>query len=125
MKFSLGFLDQLFGEKITLELPDGNGKIVKRTVTKKWMDQMMNQGKMSIVTDVIRVHILDPLYEDGYKVENWTIGEDINQETVTNFQDPQTGDLYAIVVYENGKGKTMVLKKELFDDGLKRIKNIG
>ncbi len=36
MRFDLGWRDRLFGEKIELELPMPDGKLVKRKVSKKW-----------------------------------------------------------------------------------------
>jgi hypothetical protein len=39
MRYSIGLLDTLFGEKITLRGPDEKGKIVKLIVTRKWLEQ--------------------------------------------------------------------------------------
>ncbi len=46
MRFSTGLLDWLFGEKVTIDLPDGR----KRTVTKRWWAEMERQGKVRPVT---------------------------------------------------------------------------
>ncbi len=43
MRFSTGFLDWLFGEKMTIELPTGQ----KRVVTKRWWAAMQTQGKVT------------------------------------------------------------------------------
>lgn len=48
-KFSIGFLDSLFGEKIQIELPGPTGETVQRTVTKKWWDRMIAEGKIKRV----------------------------------------------------------------------------
>ena len=45
MQFSTGLLDWLFGEKITIELPNGQ----KRVVTKRWWAEMERQGKVKPV----------------------------------------------------------------------------
>ena len=45
--FSTGFFDSLFGEKVEIEIPGPAGETVKRTVTKKWWDQMIAEGKIS------------------------------------------------------------------------------
>ncbi|AFM40122.1 hypothetical protein Desaci_1083 [Desulfosporosinus acidiphilus SJ4] len=39
MRFSLGLLDSLFGEKIVLQGPDEKGNIVKCKVSKKWLER--------------------------------------------------------------------------------------
>ncbi|MDQ7096436.1 hypothetical protein REC12_22835 [Desulfosporosinus sp. PR] len=46
MRFSLGLLDTLFGEKIILQGPDEKGNIVKCKVSKKWLERA--QGGNSI-----------------------------------------------------------------------------
>ncbi|CCC86290.1 hypothetical protein PPM_p0140 (plasmid) [Paenibacillus polymyxa M1] len=50
-QFSVGLFDRLFGKKTTLELSDGSGGIVKRTVTEKWLETMQEQGKISVVRE--------------------------------------------------------------------------
>ncbi|WP_018759608.1 hypothetical protein [Paenibacillus terrigena] len=50
-QFSVGLFDRLFGKKTTLELSDGKGGIVKRTVTEKWLATMQEQGEMSVVRE--------------------------------------------------------------------------
>ncbi|MFC5651230.1 hypothetical protein ACFPYJ_19385 [Paenibacillus solisilvae] len=50
-QFSVGLFDRLFGKKTTLEIPDGNGNIIKHNVTVKWLETMQKQGKISVVTD--------------------------------------------------------------------------
>lgn len=41
MTGAMGFWDALFGEKVQIELPDGS----KRRVTRKWLDEMVRQGR--------------------------------------------------------------------------------
>jgi hypothetical protein len=73
---------------------------------------------------IIRVHILDPYAEDGYVVTNWSIGEEINQDLVDKFRDPETGDLYVIFVYEEGEKRTVLLKKEKFNEAFEQMNSI-
>ncbi|SPF47794.1 conserved hypothetical protein [Candidatus Desulfosporosinus infrequens] len=47
MRYSTGFSDSLFGEKITLQGLNEKGKIVKLKVTKKWLEQVQEEGKTS------------------------------------------------------------------------------
>lgn len=46
MDFSIGLIDRLFGERMTLEVPSADGKIVKREVTRKWFDNMVAEKKI-------------------------------------------------------------------------------
>jgi hypothetical protein len=50
--FSVGFVDSLFGEKIEIEVPGPDGEVLKRTVTRKWWDQMVAEGKIGPVDDL-------------------------------------------------------------------------
>lgn len=122
MSFSVGFIDKLFGEKIELEIPDGNGNVIKRTVTKKWYDKMVREGKFSTVKEeIIKVHMLHPF--DGYIILNWVVGVDIPEETVAKFINDE-GELYALTVFEDGEQNVMVITKEMFDNAYERFSEI-
>lgn len=115
MRFSVGILDSLFGKRITLETADEKGTIIKREVTKKWLEKMEQEGKMSTINKpLIKVHMLHVL--NGYKVLYWTIGEDIDENTVHKYKDPKTDDIYATTYFENGDPRVMVLNKQLWED---------
>ena len=103
----MGLIDSLFGKKVTLNQTGDDGKPIKRLVSEKQLKQWEVEGKVS-VSPTIRVHILDPM---GSHVADWQIGTDISQEIVTKTKDPETGDLYALRVYEAGVPKTSVLPK--------------
>lgn len=83
----------------------------------------------------VRVHILDPLggadisgiddlddlfqiFEDHqypYRVEYWVIGRDLTNEQAEKWKDPTTGDIYVIIHYQNGKPKTHVVSKSIWE----------
>ena len=114
MKFSTGIFDSLFGEKITIELPGSDGQIIKRTVTRKWFEQMQTEGKVRPVAEsMVRVHLLGP---GGCTVQHWVVGRDLDLQTCEKFRDPETGDVYALTVFEQGKPKTYFLEKHLWDE---------
>jgi hypothetical protein len=122
MSFSVGFMDNLFGEKIELELPDSNGKIIKRTVTKKWYEKMIRDGKFKkIEEEVIRVHMLHPV--DGYVILNWIVGEDISDEIVRKFINDD-GEIYALTVFKEGVPEVMVVRKDIFDQGYEQFTQV-
>ena len=107
MKFSVGFWDSIFGEKITIEIPSPNGQITKRKVSKKWFYKMKDEKQIKeLKEEIIRVHMINPLAGDS--IENWTVGKDIDSETVNKFRDSETGDLYAMTSFENGQPKISV-----------------
>lgn len=122
MKFHVGFLDNMFGEKIELEIPDGKGNIIKRRVTKKWYEKMIQEGKMSkIEEEVVKVHMLHPV--DGYNVLHWVVGEDINKDTVDRFSN-ENGEIYAMTVFDSEEQKVVVVTKEIFDQGCEKFRQI-
>lgn len=119
MRFNTGFFDSLFGEKVTLEIPGDDGRIIKRTVTKKWLEQMQRQGKMSPVSQpVVRAHVLSP---SGYSVQNWVIGDDIPADTCERFRDSITGDIYVMSFFEAGTERTQVITKPLWEEARKML----
>jgi len=123
MKFSIDFWDVLFGEKITIEIPGPEGKIIKRKVSKKWLEKMKSEGQAKEIKDeMIRVHMINPV--SGDSIEHWTIGKDIDEETVNKFRDPETGDLYALTSFENGQPKRSVLKKDFWEKSKKLMDSI-
>ncbi|MGC7872919.1 hypothetical protein ACPUYX_15510 [Desulfosporosinus sp. SYSU MS00001] len=51
MRFSIGLLDSLFGEKIILQGPDEKGNIVKCKVSKKWLERaQLGDSSLSSLT---------------------------------------------------------------------------
>ena len=121
MKFSVGFWDSIFGDKILLELPNSDGKIIKRKVSKRWLEKMKSEGQIKDI-DAIRVHMIDP--DKGYTIGHWIIGKDIDEDTVNKFRDKNTGDLYAITYYENGEPKVSVMIKSLWDETKEKMDSI-
>jgi len=132
MKFSVGFLDWLFGEKVKIQLEDGRF----RTVTKRWIKKMEEEGLMrKIDGEVIRVNILDPFADvqslitpgvekqGHYRQELWTISEDISEETVHEFKDPITDDLYVLMTEREGYSKPQpyIMKRDLWDKAKRQM----
>jgi len=109
MKFSVDVRDELFGERVEIEVL-GPGGVIKSSVTKKWLDQMQAEGRMSKVAEpLIQVHILHSL--SGYRVDHWTIGKDLDTATIAKFQDASTQALYAVTYLEAGEPQTKIMSK--------------
>ena len=78
IKLSMSLFDELFGERLDLEVPTPDGRVVKRSVTKRWFEKMQAQGQISSLTKpTIQVHMLDVV--KGYYVTTWAIGKDISE----------------------------------------------
>jgi len=107
----MGLLDFLFGKKVTHKIPDKNGNIVKKTISKKMLDELVVKGKIKHV-DPVKAHVLDPIR--GYYVADWVLDEDVPREDVEKFATP-TGELYVIIAYEDGEPHTMLTKKEVWE----------
>ena len=116
MRFLVSFWDAVFGEKLELELPGPDGRLIRRRATRRWLEAMKSRGQARDVTESkVRVHMLDPMASQHYRVEYWTIGTDIPPATVQQGRDPMTGDLYAITVYEAGKPRIQGLTRQLWE----------
>ena len=109
LRFSVGLLDALFGEKIQIEVPGQPGTPpVMRTVTKKWFEQMQGEGRIRRVSDSVPVHVLGLA---GYELRHWTIGQEVDQASCDQFFDQQSSALYAMVVMRKGAAETYLLAK--------------
>jgi hypothetical protein len=106
----VGLLDFLFGKKIKLEIPDKNGKIVKKKISKKTFDELVAQGKIKPV-ETVKAHVLDPIR--GYYIADWVVDNDVHREDVEKFATPN-GELYVVIAYMDGEPQTMLTKKEVW-----------
>jgi diphthamide synthase (EF-2-diphthine--ammonia ligase) len=109
----MGWLSSLFGETIEIEYRDEQGRLVKKRVSKKQFDEFtekaLAEGKATIY-EGCDVHIIDP---DGYRVEKWIVGKDIEQENYDKYKD-KNGFIYVMIHYENGEPNTTLLKREIW-----------
>lgn len=124
MKFSVGFWDSLFGEKCEIEVPN-NGDTMKRTVTKKWLKLMQQQGKIS---PLITAYVLDPIYltsnpEDPVYSEDWEIGKDISRESYEKYKWSD-GGIYILNVYEEGNLNQLILKREMWVETKRKMEEL-
>ena len=120
MKFSVSFLDFLFGEKVMLDVPTANGQIIKRRVTKRWLEDMRKKGEIKDIP-TIRVHMLHP---SGNSIQYWIIGKDIDEVSVSKFKDAETGDLYAMTHFENGEPKMSIMTKGIWEKTRKLMDSV-
>ena len=107
----MGLFDFLTGKKVTLEIPDQSGNIVKKRISKKMLDEMVEKGDLKYI-DTVKAHILDPIR--GYYSEDWVVGEDVSREHVEKFAT-ESSEIYVVVAYESGEPKTVIAKKEIWD----------
>lgn len=113
MKFSVSPFDEMFGERVELEIPGPNG-IAKRSVTKKWLEKMETEGKIAkSQTPVIQVHMLHPMR--GYYVATWEIGNHVSAEVVEKLKDAASDALYAVTILRAGEPETHVIPKSAWD----------
>ena len=122
MRFSVGILDTLFGKKVAVKVPDGNGNLISRSVTKKWLDRMDDSGHAGGVEQrVIKVHMLDAV--EGYHVFYWVIGVDIEEVNVNRFRDKDTDDLYALHYFED-ESKIELIDKSRWELANKKFQTL-
>lgn len=113
MKFAVGLWDYLWGDKVTIEIAGPDNELIKRKVTKRWFEVMQREGKMRELENVVRVHMLHVL--NGYNIQNWVIGQDIDAETVEKFRDSESDDIYAMTHYKDGEEQTQMLARNLWE----------
>ena len=117
MNFSIGLMDSLFGEWVTLRVPGPNGEIIRHEVTKKWLKKMEAEKKLPQVNeDVVHVRILDPT---GEIFHTWTIGEDIEPEIVEQWADKKSNTIYMINGYKSSEVDSYFVRKDIWEE-LKR-----
>lgn len=117
MRFSNGLLDSFFGRRTTISVPLTDGTSRQISVTEKWLRKMQANGAISpfmSADGMVEVHHYDAF--EGYSVRFWKIGEDIDQEMVTKFQDPESSSLYVMTVYKGQESKTTVLKRSQWEE---------
>jgi len=109
----MGWFSSLFDKSIELEFRDELGHLVKKRVSKKQFDALMNkavaEGKATF-HEACDVHILDP---KGSREEQWLIGTDIEKDVYDRFKD-NNGHIYAFVVWEKGEPNMSIIKKEIW-----------
>jgi len=145
MKTYVDFWDKLFGKRVSFDLPMPDGSVKKMRVTMKWLEKIQKQRLMKDVTsEMVKVNILDPTggisqenYEDPtqfieslleqkeiQRVEYWRIGDRVTQEQYDNFLDSETGELYAITTYEDGKPRTFITQRSMWEQAREEMRNV-
>ena len=123
MRFDVGWFDRLFGKKLELEVPTTDGRTVRRKVTGKWLDKMEAEGKIrKLASPVVSAHVLDPVR--GYYVAQWTVGQDIAEDAVDGFIDPDTNSVYVLSFFQAGRLQMRVVQKELWEQAYDATENV-
>jgi hypothetical protein len=68
----------------------------------------------------VTAHILDP--NSGYTRHTWIVGSQIQQEAVDRLAE--NGNVFVVVHYERGEPKSMVCKREIWDEVRKQFELI-
>lgn len=121
MRTSVSIMDALFGERVSFEVPDGQGGKRQVSVTKKWLDKMIAEKRISQVPDSSIVLFMDG--PNGERTATLKIGEDIEQTTVDEFRDPETNAIYGMYCYEAGQEKSFLVQRSLYEETQKKLNN--
>ena len=110
---AIGFWDAVFGKKVTISLPmtDDTKKSIR--ATKRWIAEMECLGKIS---QTVKVHILDPMGNLGnpYRVEKYTIGNDVSRDQYEESKDRETGELFAMISMKHGVRQSFFLPRAIW-----------
>lgn len=123
VRFSVGLLDKLFGEKVVVTLPQQDGTSRQRTVTRKWLERVEAEGKIQR-QDAAGVPVR-MLGLTGYETEHWTIGEELTQEEYDHFFDQGAGAVHAMRMMREGSPVTYLLAKQQWLEMKKELDRIG
>jgi len=124
MKYSTGFIDNLFGKKIMIEMPQEDGTMREVPVTEAWLHKMQAEGKISMSnkqSDLVPFHVVGP---DGSETLQLRVGVDIPEAQYKKLRDEKDGALYGLTVYENGEPKTTVIAKEIWEQAKAQLAEI-
>lgn len=92
------FLDRLLGRTIDVVLFDPEGRRRYRRVSPGRLERLRREERLVLRLDRVPVHLLDAV--QGPSQTEWVVGEDVTRDVVENHADPETGALYAVVLYE-------------------------
>lgn len=125
MKTWDGWWDYLFGERITMIITDDSGKKREIKVTKRWLEKMQAEGKISESKEkYVTGHVLDPLADKMEYEISVCVGKDIPDDVYNSLKDEETGDIYYLIVYKNGKQNWSAIKKELWILALNEMNSV-
>ena len=99
-------------KKVEIEFTDKSGTKRTRKVLKKDLDKWESEGKLSRI-NIIRANISGI---GGERVENWIIGEHVTKESVANFIDRATGEIYVGEFFKKGKPKQFLMPKKKWEE---------
>ena len=119
MPFAVGFWDSIFGKRVTLKIPTTTGDTVRRSVTRRWLDQLQSGGDILTDRQLVKVHMLDAA--QGYSILFWMVGDDIADHMAGRFMDAETGALYAIHYFEHEDSRTELVDKQIWEKAFKKF----
>ncbi len=108
----MGLFKDLFGKKIEITVTDENGVSRTKQVLKSDLEQWERDGKITKMK-TIRVNIAGL---NGVRIEEWTIGTEVQKESIDKFADKSTGELYIGEHYKEGKPIKYFMMKEAWED---------
>ncbi|MBH98131.1 MAG: hypothetical protein CMM56_06725 [Rhodospirillaceae bacterium] len=85
----MSMFDKLFGEKVEITFTDENGIERSKKILKSDLEQWERDGRLSIMKKN-RVNIVGP---NGVRIEEWTVGIEIEKESVNKYLDKSSGEL--------------------------------
>jgi hypothetical protein len=112
MRFSVGLLDWITGERVSVSLATGRG-VVTRRVTRKWLEKIQAAGETEVVQQDAReyflVHVLDS--DEGYLTRTWRVHEDLTAADVARYVDEDSKALFLIRTNADGRRRTFAFRR--------------
>ncbi|HKJ88585.1 MAG TPA: hypothetical protein VKA48_08770 [Gammaproteobacteria bacterium] len=99
----MGIWRSLRGERVEVELTDARGRKSRRRVRPERIPRLEQKGYGVRRLDRVVVHLLDAI--QGPSETEWVVGRDVTRDVAERFADPETGALYAVVLYEGAQAR--------------------
>ena len=127
MKPYIGIFDRFFVKRVTMKL-SGPGGSRTVNVAEKFLRKLQESGTIAPADgQFATAHIIDPGgaaraslglggSDQSYPTESWQIGVDIDLDDYSRFKHGPTGDIFVVVVYEEGQPHESLAAHELWID---------
>ena len=116
---SVGLLDKLFGKKVRIDLsePAPRGRAV--WVTERWLEAQTKAGRIGPIDDgQVIVHVLSL---DGESTVAWSLGQQVTRAEVARFADPESGHLYLMQFFNDGKLESWFTSRAQWEEARERL----
>ena len=106
--------DKIHGKFRSVEVKQPDGTIRQMEVSEKWLlTKKLKKEMASAPEDWIQANFIGPR---GDRIEILKIGKDVDRDTVSEFRDHDTGQLYGMYAFSAGEEEVNLIQKAMYDE---------